>query len=765
MSVTDLSPDKAPLSTPDMRFNAAHSGRRFGLVIIIAALLFGAGSFIILTGMTPIIPTRQVVFGVIVLNAVTVATLCILVGREVWGLIQARRKGRAAARLHIRIIGLFGVVAALPAILVAIIAGITLDIGLDRFFEVRTRTIVSSSINVAEAYVNESARGLQISTLVMATTLDRSRSLYSLDRSGFNELLTRQARGRGLIGASIIRSDRSIIMRADIPIEEPLPELPEEATVAALDGDPVLIPPGRSANLVGCVIKLKEISGAYLYTLRIVDPTVMNSIRLMEDNTAEYKELERNRPTLQIAFALLYVGVCLIVLLSAIWMGIGVADRLVTPIRLLITAADEVRAGNLEVVVPTTRSEGDLRSLADTFNKMTGELSSQRDELLSTHEQIDERRRFSEAVLSGVSAGVIGVSASGNISIINGPALQIFDRENEDLLDKPLTEVAPELVPLFEAASKGSKRDIREQIRLFRGGREQTLNVQVTVEQSEDSFQSCVITLDDITNLVAAQRTSAWADVARRIAHEIKNPLTPIQLSAERIKRRYGKVIIEDREVFDQCTETIIRQVADIGRMVDEFSSFARMPKPAMEIGDISENVKEAVFLQKVAHPEIEFNVSLGNEPLQGRFDPRLISQVLTNVIKNAVEAIEVVSLEEIDKGRIDIIGKRDGQNLIIDVIDNGKGLPKENRQRLLEPYMTTRAKGTGLGLAIVGKILEEHGGYIELQDAPEVANGGRGALVRLVIPARPETAQAETVADVDPPRNAGNETSISDLG
>ncbi|MEM7300257.1 MAG: PAS domain-containing sensor histidine kinase [Pseudomonadota bacterium] len=735
MTATDAPPRTVTIDTPDARLSTAKYGRRFGLLAILAAIIFGGASFLVLMDLTPIAPSRQLVTGIIVVNALIVASLCALVGWEIWGLMQARKKGRAAARLHIRIIGLFGFVAALPAILVAIVAGITLDIGLDRFFEVRTRTIVESSIKVAESYLDESTRDLQVQTMVMAATLDQARSLYSLDRSGFIDLLTRQARGRGLIGASVIRSDGSVLVRASIPVEQPLPDVPDEATKAAAEGDPVLIPPGGTTNLAGSVIKLQQIAGAYLYTIRLVDPTVMNSLRLMEANTQEYQQLERNRPTLQIAFALLYVGICLIVLLSAIWMGIGVADRLVAPIRRLIAAADEVRAGNLNIAVPVTRSEGDLRSLADTFNKMTGELASQRDEILSTQEQIDERRRFTEAVLSGVSAGVIGVSPNERISIVNISAEQIIEGLSDQAIGEKLEDEVPELTDLLRSAVKSGRGEHRGQISLVRGGRERTLNVQVTVEESDDLRHSCVITLDDITDLVTAQRSSAWADVARRIAHEIKNPLTPIQLSAERIKRRYGKVITEDREVFDQCTETIVRQVADIGRMVDEFSSFARMPKPAMQEGDLSEAIKEAVFLQQVAHPEIEFINNLDDTPLIGKFDPRLLSQALTNVVKNAVEAIEAVPSAELDKGRVEVRAKKSTRRITIDIIDNGKGLPEENRRRLLEPYMTTREKGTGLGLAIVGKILEEHGGHIELLDAPEVAKGGRGAMMRLVLP------------------------------
>ena len=313
--------------------------------------------------------------------------------------------------------------------------------------------------------------------------------------------------------------------------------------------------------------------------------------------------------------------------------------------------------------------------------------------------------------------------------------------------DQLLQKRVPELGEVFSRAVESEKAQFHEQISFSKDGRERTLNVQVTAEQEETASHSYVMTIDDITDLVSAQRNTAWADVARRIAHEIKNPLTPIQLSAERIRRRYGKLITEDREVFDNCTDTIIRQVGDIGKMVDEFSAFARMPTPEMADGVLDKVIKETVFMQKVGFPDIEFELKLGDAPIEAVFDSRMLSQAMINVIKNAAESIEsVTDTDPKFKGKITVTAKRDANNIDIDFIDNGKGLPETNRQRLLEPYMTTREKGTGLGLAIVRKILEDHGGGIDLMDAPDVKNGGRGALMRLRLPAK--SAHVETKTD-----------------
>jgi two-component system nitrogen regulation sensor histidine kinase NtrY len=344
-------------------------------------------------------------------------------------------------------------------------------------------------------------------------------------------------------------------------------------------------------------------------------------------------------------------------------------------------------------------------------------------------------------VLAGASAGVIGVNADGRISILNRSAEQLIGRTETEAIGRPLIEFMPELRDILANAQAGAQRLLHTQITINRADRERNLSVRVTTEQSGDPEHGYVVTLDDITELVAAQRSSAWADIARRIAHEIKNPLTPIQLSAERLRRKYGKSITDDPAVFLQCTDTIVRQVDDIKRMVDEFSKFARMPKAVIAAEDVAETVRQAVFLQRVGNADIDIDLELAEDPMPARFDRRLISQALTNIIKNATEAIAAVPQAERGRGRIRVLAARQGADVVIDVIDNGIGLPKENRNRLLEPYVTTREKGTGLGLAIVGRILEEHGGTIELRDASEKYPGERGAWMRLRFATESESA------------------------
>ncbi len=709
-----------------------------GLLLAGGALVCAILSLFILLGLTPIAPTTNVVITTVVLNGIFILGLLYLIGREVGRLLKARSRGRAAARLHIRVVVLFSLVAITPAVLVALFASITLSAGLDRWFSMRTQAIVKSSTDVAQAYMLENASYLQGQTVSMANDLERNRAMFYLDRTGFVDLMTRQARGRGMLGAFLVREDGDAIAQADIKTERPLPAIPEDALEKAAAGQPTLIPPGVT-NLVGAIIRLEAVPGSFLYTIRAVDPKVMSAMRLMEDNTAEYQDMEAGRVSLQLAFATLYLGFALIVLLAAIWTAIAVADRIVRPIRLLISAADSVASGDLNVVVPVRAADGDVGSLSRTFNKMISETRSQRDEILEAKDEVDDRRRFIEAVLSGVTAAVIGVADDRHVTIVNSSAEEFLGMEADQLVGRKLQDVAPEIDGVLTEAAARARADFRKQVNIMRNGKERTLSVQVTREEQRSARDSYVITLDDITDLVIAQRSTAWADVARRIAHEIKNPLTPIQLSAERLKRRYGKQIADDdRAVFDQCTDTIVRQVGDIGRMVDEFSSFARMPKPAKEDADLRNIVRDAVFLREMGVTHVEFFRDLGEEPLRGLFDARMLGQAFGNLVKNAVEAIEAVpSDQERDGRKIWVRAGYDNSrdSFVVDVIDNGNGLPAENRHRILEPYMTMREKGTGLGLAIVKKIIEEHGGQLELHDAPPDFDHGRGAMIRVLLP------------------------------
>jgi two-component system nitrogen regulation sensor histidine kinase NtrY len=698
---------------------------------VVIALFSAFLTFMVLSGLTPIEPTRHVVYSFLLINAATILLLVAIIAREVWLVIQARRRGRAAARLHVQIVSLFSIIAVLPAVLVAVVANVTIDRGLDRLFSGPTREVMQNSLIVARAYTYEHAQMIRGDILGMANDIARARPLFDQDRRSFRGMLTMSATARNLPGAMLIDKDRNILETAQTGIKQDFTTPPQDFLSNVNEEEPqIAVFP--DANYVAAVIRLRAFEDTFLYVARLLDPRVVAQLKQTEASVAEYAQIESRRLGIQVAFALMFAVIALTILMASVLIGLNFANWLVAPIRNLMSAANIVSTGDLHVQVPVHKSEGDLAQLGETFNKMTAELRSQRDELVSASELIDSRRRFIEAVLSSASAGIIGVDASGSIGILNRSAEKLIGHAESETLDHPLSDVLPELDDMMKTAREGTQRLVQGQITIMRDGHERNLSVRVSAEQTSQSRDSYIITLDDITELVSAQRTSAWGDVARRIAHEIKNPLTPIQLSAERIRRKFGKVITEDKNIFEQCTETIVRQVDDIRRMVDEFSRFARMPKPVMEGEDVADTVRQAVFLMKVGHPDLDIEADIKQDPMRAQFDRRLISQALTNIIKNATEAIEQVPPEELGKGRIDVIAARDNDDVVIDVIDNGIGLPKVSRARLLEPYVTTRQKGTGLGLAIVGRVLEDHGGRIELKDASDFRPGQRGAWMRL---------------------------------
>ncbi|ABM44566.1 hypothetical protein X471_00476 [Bartonella bacilliformis str. Heidi Mejia] len=705
-----------------------------GITIIVLALLTASISFIILIGFTPVVPSRVVTLILIGVNSVWIFGLVVIVFYEMIPIMHAWRSRRAASRLHVRLISLFALVATLPAVAVALVSGPALNLGLDRWFDTTTRQIVGSSIDLANAYADEMLQNLKNLSYAMAFALD-NKSLLLHNLAEYRLQLTRHAAGRNIRGAFLLSAGGTIFASSDLGDEDKLPIPPSNLIIRATNTRPFSFQPGIH-DYFGIILKFTNIPNTFLYLVRDVDKTVLSALRLTEVNTERYRDLNENRLPTQIAFGILYLCLFLSLLLSAIWAGIAVADRLVRPIRLLIGAADDVASGNMEVFVPVRAKDGDIGQLSKTFNYMVSELKSRRNELIAVRDQIDERRRFSEAVLSGVTAGVAGIDDNGDITIINRSIETMFSIDSQQVIGHSLLSLSAEIWQVFELVRASSRKNHREQVTLSVAGQERVCNVQITMEEEDGQGKSWVLTIDDITDLVEAQRSSAWADVARRIAHEMKNPLTPIQLSAERIRRRYDKMVAQDREVFDRCIDTIVRQVGDIGRMVDEFSSFARMPEPQMHTSDIRGLLREACFLIEVVRYDIHFEKDLGSIPLIGEFDNRLIVQAFSNVIKNASEAIDSVIRAEGVCGHILVRSYRQEENLVVDIIDNGKGLPKEQRQKLLEPYITTRKKGTGLGLAIVRKIIEDHGGYMELYDAPSSFYGGCGAMIRMVFPA-----------------------------
>jgi two-component system nitrogen regulation sensor histidine kinase NtrY len=716
-----------------------------GLIVVSLSIVSALATFLILTNLTPIAPREEVVYVVLFTNVALVIAMVAVVAVHVVGLWRAWEKKIAGARLHARIVALFSVIAALPALLLAIAATTTFSRALDNWFNQQTMSIVLNSLNVAHAYLEEHGQVIRTDIVNMAKDLDEAAPQVADDPRKFRELMFAQAGLRDLPVAYVVDSKGAV--KVAVLEDEKIPYIapPEHLLRAAASGQvPLLMP--RDSYRVAALARLNNYPDSFLYVARGVDPEVVKHLQRTEAGVRRYESLRQVRGGLKFAHGLMYFMISLTALLAAIWIGLWFAGQFVAPIRRLISAAQQVTRGNLKVELPVRRGEGDLRRLSMNFNAMTKELERQRTDLITANDQLIERRRFMEAVLSGVSAGVIGLDRDNCITLASRSAEKLLGLEAAKLVGRPLAEAVPEFAALVEGADEHKGRT-QHQVTLIINGEERNFSVRVTREERGEEDYGSVLTFDDVTELVSAQRTSAWADVARRIAHEIKNPLTPIQLSAERLRRKYTKMITEDVETFERCTDTIIRQVGDVTRMVDEFSAFARTPKPQMEDIDIRDVVRSAVLDRHMTTAEVTFDTKVGGEPIIVTCDRRLVGQAVSNLVKNAQEALqsyaESAGREPDWKGRIETVVRRNGDRADIEVIDNGPGLPKHNRNRLLEPYVTTKGnKGTGLGLAIVLKSVEQHGGTLSLEDAPLAPGRTHGALIRISLPLSKSTAQ-----------------------
>lgn len=713
-------------------YNDSGPTARFGLVAVGAAFVLALATFLVFAGFTPVLPTSAVVWTLLIGDGVVILTLIVLIGIELARLRAARRAARAGARLHSRFVLLFSLVAAIPAVVTAVVATVSVEWAINPRFMTDVAAFINEANQASQLYRESQCRGLLRDVELTAADISRSALLLRGDPEQFKEYFGARSKTLGFQAAALMKSDGAPIAIAE-GSNEKLIARPEASDFEdASRGEALCGVLGVGETFVG-IRPIPGVEGQYLYAARGVDPLAVKVAVDAANVSAVFARFEAHRHSLELGFTIVFVMLALTMLASAIWLGLSWANRIVGPIRRLIRATDEVATGNLHVQVPTRTADGDIGRLGDTFNKMTAELLRQQTRLIEANALNDERRAFIEAVLSGVPAGVLGVDNEGSVTISNAAADRLLGGE-ASLVGRSLGAIQQTIASIWGQARSLRLRLHQGQATVLRDGRERILNVRITGNPARDDRAS-VITLDDISDLVTAQRTAAWADVARRIAHEIKNPLTPIQLSAERLKRRYGRHIVEGKDVFDQCTETIIRQVDDIKRMVDEFSSFARMPKARPARDDLVDCVRQAVFLMRVGRADVEFDERLPREPMLADFDRRLVSQALTNVLKNATEGIDARG-EDQEKGRVAVTLCIDSAGLAeIDVSDNGKGFPAEDRHRLTEPYVTTRAEGTGLGLPIVLKIFEDHGGSVDLLDGLLRADGGRGARVVMRLP------------------------------
>jgi two-component system, NtrC family, nitrogen regulation sensor histidine kinase NtrY len=722
------------VQTPDPRVaRFVQWARRVGLggkavlVLAIAAAVAGTATYVAWQGGAMAAGGRRMQT-ILLLDLALLLGLGAVVARQLVRLLVERRRGATGSRLHSRLVAMFGAIAVLPAILVSVASVLMFNLVIDTWFGTNVRTAVTESLAVAEAYIDEHRNVIRGEVLAMATDLNREAPRLMRNPTMFNQVISTQAALRALAEAVVFDRAGIVQARSGLSFAMISEQVPVDLLDRANNGEVVILT--DKEDRIRALIRLDGFLDTYLFVGRYIDQRVLAHRDQTSKAVREYEDLEARRGNIQLTFTVIFMVMTLILLLSAVWFGLSMATRLVRPVSSLVGATERVRSGDFSARIEEGQRDDELGILVRAFNRMTDQLEGQRGELVEANRQLDRRRRFTEAVLSGVSSGVIGVDRDGRVNLPNRAALQLLGRDADELMGRPLVAAVPETAPLIDEARAHPGRLVEGQISVtLPAGGVRTLLVRVAIEQATGDLTGFVVTFDDITELMAAQRTAAWADIARRIAHEIKNPLTPIQLSAERLKRKYMKEIVTDPEVFTRCTDTIIRQVGDIGRMVDEFSAFARMPSPALKPENLTELARHALFLQHVAHPDIEFHSALPTHPVQLVCDGRQIAQALTNLLKNAAEAIE--GQEDRKSGRIEMRYLEEpvaqAVRQVIEITDNGPGLPVEQRARLTEPYVTTRAKGTGLGLAIVRKIMEDHGGRLVLLD-----NEGGGAKVRL---------------------------------
>ncbi len=732
--MTDTPPSLPPVEGDASfwgRLAASRARAAFGAAYALAFLITGAAIWLVAVapgaaaGDDARATASRAVLFILLANLVLIFGLAAIIGTRVMRLAQ-RRRDDPGARLHLRFVALFSLVAVIPAVLIALVFGVLVNRGVDQWFSQNVSSAVENGATIGRAYIDDVGEGLERDLETLSTELGGVRDVFD-NRIQFAGALTQIADYFGYPAVYILNGQGEVLAQSDLPGAPAYVAPPREEFETAAEGRDVPVAVTEHPDTVRALYPLPDYGDAYLYVVRPLAPGIVARMRNGEESILAYRVAEESRARIQTAFALSYLETALLVLVGAVWLGMSAASAISAPIGRLVKAADQVAGGDLTARVEADGAPGEIATLSQAFNRMTSDLQAQQAALTTASEEAQDRSRFIETVLSGVSAGVIGLDKRGRISAINDSALQLLSISEVEVRGKPLAAVAPELGDLVGRV----EAHIEEDLDVAREG--ETRRLRVRIEGGVGG--EMVLTFDDITRLVTAQRNAAWRDVARRIAHEIKNPLTPIQLSAERLKRKYRDRIGDDVEIFDRCTDTIIRQVGDIGRMVDEFSSFARMPAPRFSVENPAELLREAVFAQRVRAPGLPVELVEPLPKAKLRCDGRMVGQALANILKNAGEAVGARRAGQSDEAtaivaRLEIAN--DTATFIIE--DDGKGLPVRDRDRLTEPYVTTREKGTGLGLAIVKRICEDHGGELKLSDADSLA----GAKICLIFPLNP---------------------------
>ncbi len=712
---------------------------KLGIVVVFAAVVSGFVTYAAMSEMPPFGDNPDVVIWLLNADLIFLTVLMTLIARRIIKVWSNKKRGIAGSHLHVRLVYIFCSLVAVPTIIMTIFSASLFHYGVQAWFSQRVQTAINESQAVAKAYLEEHKEVIKADTQAMANDLDRQGDRLLLDVQKFSAVMDTQSFFRNLSEAIVIEPNGRVLARSALAFSLEY-EVPSEYDFRRADEGDVVLMMSDNQDRVRALARLDSFTNAYLFVGRMVDPNVLSHLQSARLAAEDYNNLQMRYSGLQVTVTLIFVVVAMLLMLAAIWSGLLLARQLVNPIGELIDAADRVRAGDLSSRVPESKRLEEFEYLALSFNRMTSQIESQRDELVEANRQIDRRRRLTETVLTGVSSGVIGVDHNGMINLANSSAANLLGKSIAQITGVYILDILPELKGLLDKVARRPKKMVQDQIPVIdSNGARRTFLFRISIEILEDNESGLIITFDDITELQSAQRKAAWSDVARRIAHEIKNPLTPIQLSAERLKRKYLKDITNSPEAFEQCTDTIIKHVGDIGRMVDEFSSFARMPEAVLDEDNLAAHVEESAILFKQAHPKIKFNLIKGHDQVITKFDARQIRQVINNLLKNSVESIESDAERN---GLIDLfVGTHGVDDVFVAITDNGIGFPPgEDLATLVEPYITYKAKGTGLGLAIVKKIMDDHEGRLIL-GAPEWLKGKAqwrdlgGACLVLVFP------------------------------
>ena len=680
--------------------------------------------------------------GVILIDGIYLLLVISLVGYSVMRLFAARRAKSAGSRLHLRLSRVFAIVALIPTVLVAIFAVVTLSIGVEGWFSENVRNVVSSSLSAAEAYKNEQSNDLKTDLSFIAKKLSdyKKNNAFVSDSDVRIQLMNSQKLvRRGLKEAYIIDGNANLRSRGDLSYLFGY-EKPSLKNMEFAENFEILVIEDWANNEFRGLLRLKAYIDKYLYISKSVDGNILNLLDKTVASAETYNQMESQRERILWYYGLLYLGFATFVILSSIWLGMQFAERLSKPVGRLAGAAQRVGAGDFDVKVIEEAGDDEIAMLSRVFNRMTKQVKRQRDDLITANDITERRRRLFDSVLSSVTAGVIGLSSNGNIGFINSAAEKLLNLDVNNDEGKNIQLAVPEFINLYENIQKSDNETQQQEIRLTRTGSMETLLVRISARISKDNIiEGYVVSFDDVTDLVSAQRLAAWADVARRIAHEIKNPLTPIQLSAERLRRKFGPMVGEEEASLIQYCDVIIRQTNDLRKIVDEFSKFARMPEPNKRQINLTKLLVDVILLFEVSKSKIKitFINELGN--VNAFVDETMINQAITNLIKNAGEAIVSkisTSFSESFKPEIRVYLSSFGSGIEISIQDNGIGFPNKQRSRLFEPYVTSRENGTGLGLSIVKKIIEEHNGTLELLDADRFSSDKHfGAKLRIKLP------------------------------